>query len=641
MCGICGKLSHTRITEEEIRSMAKIMSHRGPDEEGVYINGNVGLGHRRLSIIDLNTGTQPISNEDDSIWIVFNGEIYNHLDLRKELEASGHVFKTQTDTEVIVHLYEEYGRSCVNKLRGMFAFGIWDEKAKRIFLARDRLGQKPLFYMEHNGSFLFASEIKSILQDKSVNSSLNTVAMHNYLSLRFIPQPDTMFQGIKKLPPAHTLTYERGRVKIERYWDLNYMPKFNMSEKDIIAYLKELLIETVKLHLISDVPLGAFLSGGLDSSLIVALMCKVSDQPVKTFSIGVNEEDFNELPYARLVAQKYHTDHKELIVKPDLVKLLPEMIWHLDEPSDPIAACMYYASNLASKHVKVTLGGDGGDEMFAGFDRYFGNKIVDYYCLLPQALRRTLIGKLVGLIPDSFTYKSFAQKIRWLHLMSFSSGGERYAESTSFFRFSNGAKEQLYTEDLSKELRGIDSSRCIVEAFESDNADDVLDKMLYADIMTRLPEHSLVLTDRMTMAHSLEGRSPLLDHEIAEFSARIPGELKLKGRTLKYIQREVAREFLPPELITREKQGFGFPIAYWLRNELRELTERHLLSSKMVEDGYFSRDYITQILREHQDGKVDHHVRIWMLLNLEIWYGMYIENETMESVESSISEWIA
>lgn len=624
MCGICGKVSPKGVHEEMIRNMARVMVHRGPDEEGFYVNGNIGLGHRRLSIIDLEKGTQPISNEDVSVWIVFNGEIYNYRELRKEVEMKGHIFKTDTDTEVIVHLYEDYDTKCVDKLHGMFAFAIWDDKKKQLFLARDRLGQKPLFYTENNGSFLFASEIKSILQDKSVVVSLNKLALHNYLSLRFIPSPDTMFEGIKKLPPAHTLTYKDGQVQIERYWDLQYAPKLQMPEKDVIAQLKELLIETIRLHLVSDVPVGSFLSGGLDSSLIVAIMSQLLDAPVKTFSIGVKEGDFNELPYARVVANRYHTDHKELVVQPDLMKLLPEMIWHLDEPSDPIAACMYYAAKLASEHVKVTLGGDGGDELFAGFDRYVGYKLAGYYGRLPTALRRDLLDKLVTMVPDTFSYKNIGQKIRWLHSMSFSTAGDRYASSTTFFRFNHGAKEALYTQELWMELGGIDSHRCIVEAFEKVEDRDPLDRMLYADIMTRLPEHSLMLTDRMTMAHGVESRSPLLDHKLAEFAASIPSHLKLNGRTLKYIQREVAKEFLPIEIVRREKHGFGFPMAYWLNGELREVVKTCLLSSELIKDGYFRREYISQMLEEHQAGKVDHHVRLWMLLNLDMWYRMYI-----------------
>jgi len=638
MCGICGKWSLQGVDQELLSEMAGAIRHRGPDDEGFYINGNIGLANRRLSILDLHTGKQPISNEDSTVWVVFNGEIYNHRSLRDDLLRSGHQFKTQTDTEVIVHLYEEEGERLVEKLSGMFAFALWDEKRQRLLLARDRLGQKPLYTAEGPHFFSFASEVKSLLKDPDVRPRLNPRAMHNYISLRCIPGTETLFEGIKKVPAGHTLLLENGRPALRKYWELRYTQKLKLSERETIEQLKRLLIETVRSHMISDVPLGAFLSGGIDSSAIASIMAFISDRPIKTFSIGVDEQDFNELPYARLVAKRWRTEHHEMVVKPNLIEVLPEMIYHLDEPSDPFAFGVYSVAKITRPHVKVVLGGDGGDEMFAGYDRYLGNKIIAYYCLIPRFLRKTVFKQIINHFPDSYSYNSLAQKLRWLDAMSEKQAGARYAESLSFLRFGHEAKRELYTDELWREVGGADSTECLTQFMECDNARDLVDRMLYTDVMTRLPEHLLMIVDRMTMAHSIEGRSPYLDERVAEFAASIPANLKLKGGKLKYILKAVARDFLPPELLRRRKQGFSFPLAYWFRNELKQLTEEILLSSSMIDRGYFKRGASARMLEEHVGGRIDHNYRIWVLLNLELWHRMFIEGEKIERVQELVAE---
>jgi asparagine synthase (glutamine-hydrolysing) len=641
MCGICGKINLEGVNYDDLQLMCDTISHRGPDDEGYYTNGTIGLGMRRLSIIDLDSGRQPISNEDETLWIVFNGEIYNYQSLRKELKDKGHEFKTHSDTEVIIHLYEDMGEKCVERLSGMFAFAIWDEQKKKLFLARDRIGQKPLYYTQNGTKFIFASEVKAILATKEVKREIDIESLHHYLSLRFIPSPGTMFQSIKKLPPAHYLIFQNGSVTISRYWSLSFYEKLNYSEREMIEILKEKLEEVVESHLVSDVPVGSFLSGGLDSSMIVAMMDHVTTNQFKTFSIGVSEQDFNELPYARMVAEHYDTCHFEESVKSDLIRLLPKIIWHMDEPSDPIAACMFHASKLASQHVKVVLGGDGGDEAFAGFDRYLGVNYIDRYNLIPGLIRQRMISPFLDAIPDSFTYKSLTQKLRWINqLSSLSSVGERYAEATMFFRFNEHDKQLLFGESLWHQLENLNSADVIIQQYNHANANDPIDRMLYTDFMTRLPEHSLMLTDRMTMAHSLEARSPFLDHKLVEVLASFPSNMKIRDRELKYLLRKVAEGYLPKEITQREKQGFMFPIAYWFKSDLYDFIKQILLNSSFVRDGFFRRERVSKLIEDHRRNKVDNHVRLWMLLNLQIWYWLYIDQYEIQQVEDMMQYYL-
>jgi asparagine synthase (glutamine-hydrolysing) len=634
MCGICGWYSEDGVRRADLLLMLQSIAHRGPDDEGIYLDGCIGLGNRRLSIIDLPGGKQPISNEDGSIWVVYNGEIYNHRRLRQELVAQGHHFRTNSDTEVIVHLYEELGDRCVERINGMFAFAIWDVRQQRLLLARDRLGQKPIYYSQNGGEFLFASEPKAILAVSRQPREMDMSSVHHYLSLRFIPSPDTIFKHIKKLPPAHILVFQNGEIDIRRYWELSFRDKLDLSEGELLESLQEKLKSTLQSHLISDVPVGAFLSGGLDSSMIVAILSQDLKHKPRTFAIGVEEGDFDELPFARLVADYHGTQHTEERVAAGLIQSLPKMIWHLDEPSDPIAACMFQAARLASRSVKVVLGGDGGDELFAGFDRYVGGRYIDAYGMLPLLVRKKLFGPVLNAISDSFTYKSTTQKLRWVHTLSLlPTPAEQYAEATCFFRFNSQDKRALYSERLWRELGEVDSARFIVDPYNGANANELLDRMLYTDFVTRLPEHSLMLTDRMTMAHGLESRSPFLDHELVEYLARFPSKQKIPNGQPKGLLRKLATGYLPEPIVQREKQGFMFPIAYWFRSELYPFLQKTLTNSFFVRQGLFSGETVDRYLREHREGRSDHHVRLWMLLNLEIWHQLYIEQADQDSVE--------
>src|SRR4051812_35897887 len=523
--------------------MSDALIHRGPDDQGAVLLGEAGLAMRRLSIIDLERGHQPIANEDASAWIVCNGEIYNYRELRRDLASRGHFFKTGSDTEVILHLYEDRGERVVDDLRGMFAFAIWDARRRKLLLARDRFGQKPLFWRFDGRRFLFASEIKGLLAGAGPGAprpELDLRSLDEYLTLRFIPSPRTLFQGIHKLPPAHLLVLDASAIEpsrvghlapapaieVRRYWQLRYTPKRSEREADLVEEVRERVREAVESHLIADVPVGAYLSGGMDSSLIVALMAEIvaerRGEPVPTFAVGVENQELNELPHARRVARHCGTDHHEQVVWPDMVELLPSMVHHLDEPSDPIAACMDQAAALASRHVKVVLTGDGGDEIFAGYDRYFGFRWVNLYAALPESVRRYLLGPAVHALRDSAAYKNVTQKARWVHDLSFHEGGRRYAQATAFFRFGQEGKGGLYAPDVAAYLEETDPMQSVIRGFDEAEARDDLDRMLQADIATRLPEHSLMLSDRMTMARGLEARSPFLDHRLAEFVAALP-----------------------------------------------------------------------------------------------------------------------
>jgi asparagine synthase (glutamine-hydrolysing) len=659
MCGICGEWSFLGADAAALERMNDALVHRGPDDQGGVVLGEAALAMRRLSIIDLQGGHQPIPNEDSTVWIVFNGEIYNHRELRRELVEHGHVFRTESDTEVILHLYEERGERSVDALRGMFAFAIWDTRRRKLLLARDRFGQKPLFWRYDGRRFLFGSEIKAVLAgDAKLKPEIDLRSLDEYLTFRFIASPRTLFQGIHKLPPAHVLVLDASeihstegpgegriakapKIEVRRYWQLRYEAKRRIRDEDAIEETRERIRDAVESHMISDVPVGAFLSGGMDSSLVVALMSDILRERggrLSTFAIGVEAQDFNELPFARTVAEHCGTDHHEEVVAPDMVQLLPRMVWHLDEPSDPIAACMWHSAQLAARHVKVVLTGDGGDEIFAGYDRYFGFRWVNLYASLPESLRRHLLGPAVYALRDKAGYKTLAQKARWVHELSFHEGGRRYAQATAFFRFGQDGKGGLYTHDIAARLGGIDPKEAMIRGFDEAAAVEDLDRMLAADIATRLPEHSLQLTDRMTMSQSLESRSPLLDHHLAEHVATLPTHLKLRGRTLKYVLRRAAEGKLPQSILERKKQGFMFPIGYWLKGPLLPVLRHLLANSVLIEEGIFRRDTIENLIAEHIADKADHHVRLWLILNVEMWYRMYVRGEGLEDLTGLLRE---
>ena len=640
MCGICGKLNFDLdkpVEESLIRQMCAVIAHRGPDDEGVYIDKNVGLGNRRLAIIDLSpAGHQPMSNEDKSIWITFNGAIYNFPELRERLKKQGHLFSSNSDTETIVHLYEEHGTDCVKHLRGMFAFAIWDSSNQRLFLARDRVGQKPLVYTVVNNSLVFGSEIKCILQDPSVSREVDLEAIHHYLTYQYVPNPRTAFSDIKKLPPGHILVCEKGRIKVERYWDLSYVPKVRMSEGEYCERILELLREATKMRLISDVPLGAFLSGGVDSSSVVAMMSPLSGEPVKTYSVGFEEQSFNELEYARIVAERFGTDHHEFIVKPNAIEVLPKLIWHYNEPyADSSAIPTYYVAKVTRQHVTVALNGDGGDESFGGYDRYIANKLADYYQRIPVFIREGVIARLVKKLPESTERKDLIKRMKRFTAAIPYSPERRYTHWMCR-GFDNTEKHWLYSTEFRERMARSDSIDLLVNIYSKAKAIDFADKTFYADVMTYLPNDLLVKVDIASMAHSLEARSPYLDHRLMEFAASIPPNLKLKGMTTKHILKKALANILPPEILHREKMGFGVPIGCWFRHELKDLAYDVLLDPRSVQRGYFDMGFVKEMLDEHVFGKVDHGYRIWTLLNLELWHRMFIDSDDVSKPSLSL-----
>jgi asparagine synthase (glutamine-hydrolysing) len=633
MCGIVGILGRFDADGRDLGRMLQALSHRGPDGEGVHTDADVALGHRRLSIIDLEGGRQPLRNAEGTIWLVCNGEIYNYVGIRKELETAGHRFVTNSDCEVIIGLYERYGDRLLEHLRGMFAFVLWDSRRKRLLAARDHLGQKPFYYSDEPGRFAFASEIKGLLGLDSKFRTLNLAALDQYLALRLIAPPLSMFQGIHKLPPGHYLTIEhRGRPVVQPYWDLRYQPKLTGSDEELTDQLEERVEEALRLHMVSDVPVGAFLSGGLDSGLLVAMLAKrIGAKNLPTFTIGLPYQRFNEAPHARAVAQLYGTEHHEETIDLSLNALLPELVWHLDEPSDPLSLCAYHVARLASQHVKVVIGGDGGDELFGGYDRYYGNLYASRYGHIPSAVRRHILEPALSLVPESGWYKSVGHQLRWLHRLSFLSGGHRYAASLTYFYFDAATRQALFTPAAHGELTHGQAEDAIRLPYEGAEGDP-LDHMLYADSKVRLPDHPVMISDRMTMAHGLEARSPFMDHRLAEFAARLRSSMKIRGRSLRIVQRNLAARYLPAEILARPKQGFSSALPYILQREYRMLYERFLPDSRLVRAGVLRREPIEALVQAHQSGSADHGNRLWLLINAEIWYRMMILGESREQL---------
>ncbi|MFC1825836.1 asparagine synthase (glutamine-hydrolyzing) [Thermodesulfobacteriota bacterium] len=632
MCGICGKLDFDGKYVEEalIDQMASTLAHRGPDDKGTYVNGSVGLGHRRLSVIDLSDAAhQPMGNEDGTVWIVFNGEIYNFLDLKKALLKKGHLFRSNSDTEVILHLYEDQGPECVTKLRGMFAFAIWDNRKKSLFLARDRVGKKPLFYYLDDNCLIFASEIKAILQDDAVTRAPDYSAIYHYLTYQCVPAPFSAFEGIKKLPPAHYLICRDGKVKLKRYWKLPYLPKFSVrntfEKKELEREILDKLKEAVRIRLISDVPLGAFLSGGIDSSVVVAFMSELMNEPVKTFSIGFKEAAYDETEYARIISQKFNTDHTEFVVKPDALDVLPALIWHYNEPfADSSAIPSYYVSKLAREHVTVVLNGDGGDENFAGYGRYPSNEMaLKLSKIIPPSFIKALLPLVLRFPHGSEPNNFFWNLKRFLQEFTLS---PELRNGHWLSHFTTEMKDEILADDFKTEIANIDSYELLFEKFRETDAEDFLDKTLYADVMMYLPDDLLVKMDIASMANSLEARSPFLDHEFMEFVARIPSRFKLKFRTGKYILKSALSGLLPEKIIKRKKMGFGVPVDHWFRDELKDMAYDTILSQKSINRGYFKKNALQKILDEHVSGKWNWHNHIWNLLMLELWHKMFVDS---------------
>jgi asparagine synthase (glutamine-hydrolysing) len=625
MCGIVGILENNKKVELDLlKKMSSTLKHRGPDDEGYYTNpgGNLGLGFRRLSIIDLKTGHQPISNENKSIWVILNGEIYNFRQLREELEQKGHRFYTSSDTEVLVHLYEEEGVDCLKYLRGMFAFCIWDDNKKMMFLARDRVGKKPLVYAEINGGVVFASEIKAILQYPGFTPAVNHKSLDHYLTYGYSLPGESMFRGVKKLPPAHYLICDKDGLRINRYWSLSYENKLKLKEEEYREVILDTLSEAVKLRLISDVPLGVLLSGGVDSSCVVALASQFSSHPLETFSIGFEEEDYSELKFAKLVAKAFGTKHHEFVVKPNMLDVLPKIIWHYNEPfGDSSCIPTYYVSKIAREQVTVALNGDGGDESFAGYERYIGYGLARKAKLIPSCLLR-LAGFSLNKLNRGSDISKFSKVCAYINMLARYKLKYIYPRLLSFFNPEE--KELLCTEDFKMAAAGRYPFDFLADIMDKLKLLTPIDRVMATDILTYLPEDLLVKMDIATMANSLEGRSPFLDHKVMEMAARIPQGLKLKGITTKYILKKSFSGIVPKEILTRGKMGFGVPIGRWFKKDLTDFVSSVLLSEEFYRKGYFKKEFVARLLKEHVSGKANHTSKIWNLLNFELWHRMFI-----------------
>ncbi|MET0623218.1 MAG: asparagine synthase (glutamine-hydrolyzing) [Pyrinomonadaceae bacterium] len=627
MCGIVGmvNLDGRAADGALLGRMNEAIHHRGPDEDGTYLREHVGLAMRRLAIIDLKGGQQPIANEERTAWIVFNGEIYNFRELKKRLEDLGHRFRTDCDTEAIVHAYEEWGADCPRHLRGMFAFAIWDERRRELFLARDRVGKKPLLYAKTPRAFVFGSEFLALLAHPEVGREIEPRAIHDYLSFMCVPAPLTAYRDIRKLEPGHTLTLSAsGEIKTARYWEPDFSKKIKVSEEEAGERALELLRDAVRVRLMSEVPLGAFLSGGVDSSAVVALMAEESSGPVKTFSIGFDEQDFSELHHARRVAEYVGADHHEFVVRPDAMEVLPKLVEHYGEPyADSSAIPTYYVARETRKHVTVALNGDGGDECFAGYERYAAMRLSERYRRLPGALRERVIRQAMELLPISEMRPTRARKVRRFLRAASLPPVERYMRWVSVIHPEE--KDGLYSEEFRRSVAGRDVSEQIRPWFARANGAGVVDAALLADTMTYLPNDLLVKVDIASMAVSLEARSPFLDHHVIEFAASLPENLKLRGLTTKYILKKTLKKLLPPENLSRGKMGFGVPVGHWFRGRMQGFLRENLLSERTARRGVFRPEAVKQMVELHTRGERDHTHQLWTLLMLELWFQRFVD----------------
>jgi asparagine synthase (glutamine-hydrolysing) len=623
MCGIAGFINREKNAPVDERArlldeMCRVITHRGPDEQGTVVAGRAALGMRRLSIIDLKSGQQPIYNEDGNLAIVFNGEIYNYRELKTKLEARGHKFKTNSDTETIVHAFEEFGADCVRHLRGMFAFAIWDKRDESLFIARDRVGKKPLFYaVTAPGNFVFGSEMKVLLAHGEISPEIDFAALDAYLTFGYVPEEFCIFKNVHKLLPGHFLTFRNGEIKTQKYWDFDYRKVSDIkTEAEYVETLREKIKESVRIRLISEVPLGAFLSGGVDSSSVVGMMSQILETPVKTFSIGFHEDSFNELKFARLAAKHFNTEHHEFIVTPDLVETIDELVWHFDEPfADSSALPTFMVSKMARDYVTVVLSGDGGDELFAGYTRYVVDRRRSGMAHLPEIVRKNLRG-LSERLPHGAKGKNYLYNVSLDSI-------DRYIDSIS--QYNAVRKKSLYSKDLQSKLNGNSGALRYRNIAASVSTGDAIDNLLYLDSKTYLPADILTKVDRMSMAASLEARVPLLDHELIELVTQIPANLKMKGLQTKYIFKKAMAGIVPPEILYREKQGFGVPIEEWINNQLRARIHETLLERRTLERGYFEKSYIQTLLDEHSKQRRDHSHALWILWMLELWHRRFLD----------------
>jgi asparagine synthase (glutamine-hydrolysing) len=625
--------------------MRDVIEHRGPDDAGLLIDGPAGLGHRRLSIVDVAAGHQPMPNEDGTLHIVYNGEIYNHADFRDELVARGHTYRTHCDTETILHLYEEKGARCVEDLRGMFAFAIWDSTRRELFLARDRLGVKPLYYVHtDDGSLYFASEIKALLEARAVRAQLNYHTLPDYLANHGTSGDETLFANVKRLAPGHTLLWRDGRIKIEKYWDISYAPQpqddaLGRSDDEYVAEWSELFQTSVRLRLMADVPLGMFLSGGIDSSAIAAVMSRLVDEPIKTFSVAFAEREANELSYARIVAEKFKTDHHETVVGPkEFFDALPHLVWHEDEPlAHPSSVALYFVSRLAARHVKVVLTGEGSDEMLAGYERYYKTMLQlslgpRYQRIVPGALRRIVAARIESLPPRSRLRHKLTRTFLCL---------EPDVESLYFDNFAvfpSAMQRELFTAETRERVGASpDPYADMRRYFESADTDSLLNRMLYADTKTYLHE-LLMKQDQMSMAASIESRVPFLDHKLVEYTARLPERMKLRrGLNTKYILRRAMKGVLPEAILKRGKMGFPVPVGKWFRGEFRHILDEYVLGERATSRRIFDPEFVRRLSARHLAGE-DHSERLWALVNFEMWQRRFVDGEVLDSSPVAQSE---
>jgi asparagine synthase (glutamine-hydrolysing) len=632
MCGICGVVGQA--DEQLIKDMLARMAHRGPDDEGVYIaetstTERAGLGHRRLSIIDLSpAGHEPMPDHSNQIWLTFNGEIYNFKELRRELESRGHNFKSDTDAEVIIYAYREWGRECLSRLNGMFAFAIWDSRDESLLLARDRLGIKPLYYANTPAGFAFASEIKALLAIPEFERAVDLSALDQFMTFLWTPDPKTAFRGVEKLPPAHCLVYRNGKAEIFEYWDIAFDEDDSISESEWAERLREQITRSVRAQMIADVPLGAFLSGGLDSSTIIALMTGIATQQVTTYTFGFKQEDLrydileDDVKYARVVGREFQTDYHEEYLEPQVMELLPKLVYHMDEPvADPAIITSFLICRAARERLTVLLSGMGGDEVFAGYPRHAAVKIAEAYNLIPPFLSRPVVAALPGAKPGRFT--ALFRNTKKLARSAALPERERYLGFGTYF--TEDEKREMYTGEMRESANGFDAYEQHQKYFDRVSGEDFVNQMLYVDLKTFLPCLNLTYTDKTSMAASMEVRVPLLDHELIELAARMPARLKLKGLTGKHILKRAAEAWLPREIIHRKKAGFSAPVRAWLVRDLREMVEDLLSESNVRQRGYFDYRSVRRLIDENLSGREDNNLKIFQLLTLELWHRAFID----------------